>query len=80
MATPTICGVQQLLEQIRRDELSRHTRGMTEEERGRMDEVTNSIVSRIAKVAIANIRDTVNNSDDPDFLKSVQRLFGLERD
>lgn len=78
VATPTICGVQSLFEQIRQDELNRYTRNMAEEDRERLDEVTDAIVSRIAKLAITNIRDTVVESDDSEFLENIQRLFGLE--
>ncbi len=78
LATPTICGVQNALEQIRRDELARVACKISEEELARLDEVTSSIVSRISKVAIANIRNTVNQSEDPTFLENVRRLFGIE--
>ncbi len=80
VATPTIRDIRELFEQVMREELDRHGRRLTSDQLRAAETVSNAVISRIAKLAIGNIKTASHEPDADDFLDVVRRLFDLERD
>ncbi len=79
-ATPTICEMKDLFEQIRRDEQTRHAGQMTSKELTAADQMTKAVVKRITGLAIGNIKAASGEPGADTFLSAVRRLFDLRKE
>ena len=79
-ATPTICEMKDLFEQIRMDEQTRHEGQMTSKELTAADHVAKAVVKRITGMAIGNIKAASGEPGADIFLNAVRRLFDLREE
>ncbi|SDD42310.1 glutamyl-tRNA reductase [Algoriphagus faecimaris] len=79
MVSPTINKLKQSLEQIRQEELSRYLKNSTEEEFAIIDKITKSMMQKILKVPVVQLRAACKRDEAEEMIEIISDLFDLDR-
>ena len=77
--SPTIHKLKNALEQIRQEEIARHLKGLTDEELERMDRVTKSIMQKIIKLPVLQLKAACKRGEAETLIDVLNDLFDLEK-
>jgi len=79
VVSPTINKLKNALEQIRKEEISRHLKNLSVEESDRIEKITTSIVQKIMKSPVLNLKAACKRGDADQLVDVINELFDLER-
>ena len=76
--SPTIHKLKNALEQIRKEELNRHMKGLTKEETEKLEKITAGLVQKIIKQPIIHLKAACKRGDSDKMVDVLNDLFNLE--
>jgi glutamyl-tRNA reductase len=76
--SPTINKLKNALEQIRKEELNRHMKGLTKEETEKLEKITAGLVQKIIKQPIIHLKAACKRGDSDKMVDVLNDLFNLE--
>ncbi|MHA8108967.1 glutamyl-tRNA reductase [Aquirufa sp. A-Brett2-W8] len=76
--SPTINKLKNALEQIRKEELNRHMKGLTKEETEKLEKITVGLVQKIIKQPIIHLKAACKRGDSDKMVDVLNDLFNLE--
>ena len=79
VVSPTINKLKNALEQIRKEEVARHLKNLTAEESERIEKITMSIVQKIMKSPVLNLKAACKRGDAEQLVDVINDLFDLEK-
>ena len=79
VVSPTIQKLKQALEQIRQEEMTRHLKNANEKEYLLMDKVTKSMMQKILKVPVVQLRAACQRDEAAEMIELITDLFDLEK-
>ena len=79
MISPTINKLKNALEQIRKEEIARHLKNLTFEESERIEKITMSIVQKIIKSPVLNLKAACKRGEADQLVDVINELFDLEK-
>ncbi|MEY4540496.1 MAG: Glutamyl-tRNA reductase [Bacteroidota bacterium] len=79
VVSPTINKLKNALEQIRKEEISRHLKNLSSEESERIEKITMSIVQKIMKSPVLNLKAACKRGDADQLVDVINELFDLEK-
>ena len=79
VVSPTINKLKNALEQIRKEEISRHLKNLSAEESDRIEKITMSIVQKIMKSPVLNLKAACKRGDADQLVDVINELFDLEK-
>jgi len=79
MVSPTIQKLKNALEQIRQEEMDRFQKKLTPEEAKRVDEVTKSLMQKILKQPVLQLKAACKRGEADQLIDTLTDLFDLER-
>jgi len=77
--SPTIHKLKNALEQIRQEEMARHLKYMTAEETERIDKITRSIMQKIIKLPVLQLKAACKRGEAETLIDVLNDLFDLEK-
>ncbi|MES2733669.1 MAG: glutamyl-tRNA reductase [Bacteroidota bacterium] len=77
--SPTINKLKNALEQIRQEEMARHLKYLTTEETDRMDKITRSIMQKIIKLPVLQLKAACKRGEAETLIDVLNDLFDLEK-
>ena len=78
--SPTIKKLKKALEGIRKEEISRYMGKITEVEQELMDKVTKSIVQKVIKLPVLQLKAACKRGEAETLVEVLNDLFNLEKD
>jgi glutamyl-tRNA reductase len=78
LVSPAINRFKNALEQIRQEELARYVKGLTPTELDLVEKITGSIVQRIVKLPVLELKAACRRGDAEERIESLNSLFNLE--
>ena len=78
--SPTIKKLKKALEEIRKEEIARYVGKITEVERELMDKVTKSIVQKVIKLPVLQLKAACKRGEAETLVEVLNDLFNLEKD
>jgi glutamyl-tRNA reductase len=78
LISPTIIKFKSALNTIRKEEISRYLKVMTAEEAEKIDKITQSIIQKIIKLPIINLKSSCKRGDTTAMIDVLNQLFDLE--
>ncbi|WP_234735936.1 glutamyl-tRNA reductase [Tellurirhabdus bombi] len=79
IVSPTINKFKNALEQIRKEEISRHLKHLTEEESEKIDKITRSIMQKIIKFPVLQLKAACKRGEADTLIDTLTDLFDLEK-
>jgi glutamyl-tRNA reductase len=79
VVSPTINKLKNALEQIRKEEISRHLKNLSAEEADRIEKITMGIVQKIMKSPVLNLKAACKRGDADQLVDVINELFDLEK-
>ncbi len=79
VVSPTINKLKNALEQIRKEEISRHLKNLSAEEADRIEKITMSIVQKIIKSPVLNLKAACKRGEADQLVDVINELFDLEK-
>jgi glutamyl-tRNA reductase len=79
VVSPTINKLKNALEQIRKEEISRHLKNLSTEESERIEKITMCIVQKIMKSPVLNLKAACKRGDADQLVDVINELFDLEK-
>lgn len=79
LVSPTIQKLKNALEQIRKDELARHLKGLSPAEAERLERVTAGIVQKILRQPVVQLKAACKRGDADNLVDVLNELFDLEK-
>jgi glutamyl-tRNA reductase len=79
IVSPTIHKLKNALEQIRLEEMARFTKSLSEEEAARMDKVTSSMMQKIIKLPVLQLKAACKRGEAETLIDVLNDLFNLEK-
>ncbi|MES2519321.1 MAG: glutamyl-tRNA reductase [Bacteroidota bacterium] len=79
VVSPTINKLKNSLEQIRKEEIARHLKNLSPEESERIEKITMSIVQKIMKSPVLNLKAACKRGDADQLVDVITELFDLEK-
>lgn len=79
IVSPTINKLKNALEQIRKEEISRHLKNLSAEESERIEKITMGIVQKIMKSPVLNLKAACKRGDADQLVDVINELFDLEK-
>ena len=79
VVSPTINKLKNALEQIRKEEVSRHLKNLSAEESERIEKITMGIVQKIMKSPVLNLKAACKRGDADQLVDVINELFDLEK-
>jgi glutamyl-tRNA reductase len=76
--SPTINKLKNALEQIRKEELNRHMKGLTKEETEKLEKITAGLIQKIIKQPIIHLKAACKRGDSDKMVDVLNDLFNLE--
>ncbi|QHT70393.1 glutamyl-tRNA reductase [Rhodocytophaga rosea] len=76
--SPVIHGLKESLEQIRQGEINRFMKNMTEEENKKVEQITKSIIQKILKSPVVELKAACKRDDAEQLSEALRALFKLE--
>jgi glutamyl-tRNA reductase len=77
--SPTIHKLKGALEQIRKEEINRHLKGLSAEEIDKLEKITASLVQKIIKQPIIHLKAACKRGDSEAMVDVLHDLFNLEQ-
>lgn len=77
--SPTIHKLKGALEQIRKEEINRHLKGLSAEEVEKLEKITASLVQKIIKQPIIHLKAACKRGDSEAMVEVLNDLFNLEQ-
>jgi len=78
IVSPTIQKLKQALEQIRKEEMARHLKHMSEEEAQKVDKITSSMMQKIIKLPVLQLKAACKRGEAETLIDVLNDLFNLE--
>jgi glutamyl-tRNA reductase len=78
LVSPTIQKLKNALEQIRKDEMARYMKSMTEEEIEKMDKITSGMMQKIIKLPVLQLKAACKRGEADTLIDVLNDLFNLE--
>lgn len=78
VVSPTINKLKNALEQIRKDEMARHLKGLSSEESEKIEKITMSIVQKIIKLPVLQLKAACKRGEAEQLVEVLNELFDLE--
>ena len=78
--SPTIKKLKKALEEIRKEEIARYLGKMTEVQQELMDRVTKSIVQKVIKLPVLQLKAACKRGEAETLVEVLNDLFNLEKD
>jgi len=78
LVSPAINRFKNALEQIRQEELAKYVKGLTAEELELVERVTGSLVQRIIKLPVLELKAACRRGDAEDMIETLSSLFNLD--
>ena len=75
-----VAKVKSALEEIRRNEIARHLKNLSNEEADRMDKVTKSIMQKIIKLPALELKAACKRGEADTLIEVLNDLFDLEKE
>jgi glutamyl-tRNA reductase len=79
LVSPTINKLKNALEQIRRDEIARHNKGMSAAEADKVDKITRGIMQKVMKLPVLQLKAACKRGDADSLIDLLTDLFDLEK-
>lgn len=79
LVSPTIQKLKNALELIRKEEMARYTKAMSEEEVDKMDKITASMMQKIIKLPVLQLKAACKRGEADTLIDVLNDLFDLER-
>ncbi len=79
MVSPTINKLKSTLEQIRKEEMARFLKNPDEKEYAVIDKITKSMMQKILKVPVIQLRAACQRDQAEEMIKSISDLFDLDK-
>ena len=79
VVSPTIQKLKNALEAIRQEELGRYLKGMDAEEAARLDKITASMMQKILKQPVVQLKAACKRGDAENLVEVLSDLFNLEK-
>jgi glutamyl-tRNA reductase len=76
--SPTIQKLKQALEQIRQEEMARYMKQLSDEEAGKVDKITRSMMQKIIKLPVLQIKAACKRGEAETLIDVLNNLFNLE--
>lgn len=80
VVSPTIKKLKSALEQIRTEEIERYLKNATEKETKLVDKVTKSMMQKIIKLPVLQLKDACKRGDAETLIDVLNDLFNLEKE
>jgi glutamyl-tRNA reductase len=77
--SPTIQKLKNALEQIRKEEISKHSKKLTEQEAELVDKITGNLVQKIMKMPILQLKAACKRGEAETLIDVLNDLFDLEK-
>lgn len=78
LVSPAINRFKNALEQIRQEEMARYVKGLTPAEAEMVEKITGSLVQRIVKLPVLELKAACRRGDAEEVIESLSSLFNLE--
>ncbi len=78
--SPTINKLKNALEQIRKEEITRHLKGLSDDEADRIEKITSGIIQKIMKSPIVQLKAACKRGEADQFIGLLNDLFNLENE
>jgi glutamyl-tRNA reductase len=79
MVSPTIQKLKNSLEQIRKEELSRHLKNLTDHELEKVDKITQGMIQKILKLPVLQLKAACKRGEAETLIDVLNNLFNLEQ-
>jgi glutamyl-tRNA reductase len=79
MVSPTIHKLKNSLEQIRKEELARYLKNLSEAEAEKVDKITQSIIQKIIKMPVVQLKAACRRGEAENMIEAINELFDLEK-
>ena len=79
VVSPTIHKLKNALEQIRKDEMAKYMKSMSEEEAAKMDKITASMMQKIIKLPVLQLKAACKRGEAETLIDVLNDLFNLEK-
>ncbi len=79
LVSPTIQKFKNALEQIRKDELARHLKGLSPDEAERLERITAGIVQKILRQPVVQLKAACKRGEADALVEVLNELFDLEK-
>ncbi len=80
IVSPTIQKLKNALEQIRKEEVSRHLKSLSEEEIQKIDKITSSMMQKIIKLPVLQLKAACKRGEAETLIDVLNDLFNLEKE
>lgn len=77
--SPTIHKLKNALEQIRKEEINRHLKGLSQDEIDKLEKITASLVQKIIKQPIIHLKAACKRGESESMVDALNDLFNLEQ-
>ncbi|MBC7488488.1 MAG: glutamyl-tRNA reductase [Cytophagaceae bacterium] len=80
VVSPTIQKLKNALEQIRKEEISRHLKSLNVDEAKRVDEITRNMMQKIIKLPVLQLKAACKRGEAETLIDVLNDLFNLEKE
>jgi glutamyl-tRNA reductase len=80
VVSPTIQKLKNALEQIRKEEVSRHLKSLNEDEAKRVEEITRNMMQKIIKLPVLQLKAACKRGEAETLIDVLNDLFNLEKE
>ncbi|MGB3183702.1 MAG: glutamyl-tRNA reductase [Cyclobacteriaceae bacterium] len=80
VVSPTIHKFKNALEEIRKEEMARFLKGMSDQEAKRMDKMSKSMMQKIIKLPVLQLKAACKRGDAENLIDVLNDLFNLEKE
>jgi glutamyl-tRNA reductase len=79
VVSPTIQKLKNTLEQIRKEEMAKHMKSLSEEEAAKMEKITSSMMQKIIKLPVLQLKAACKRGEAETLIDVLNDLFNLEK-
>lgn len=79
LVSPTINKLKQSLEHIRKEELARYMKSVSEEEFSVMEKLTKSMMQKVLKIPVIQLKNACKRNEAEEMIEIISDLFDLDR-
>lgn len=79
VVSPTIQKLKSALEQIRKEEMAKYVKSLSEEEAAKMDKITSSMMQKIIKLPVLQLKAACKRGEAETLIDVLNDLFDLEK-
>jgi glutamyl-tRNA reductase len=77
--SPTIHKLKNALEQIRKDEINRHLKGLSADEVEKLEKITANLVQKIMKQPVIHLKAACKRGESEKMIDVLNNLFNLDQ-